>query len=225
MERLRERRLQWIGHVERIKYRLTVRKYRRQTKQTQRKRWIDSVNEDLTELGSSILKARNLLKDRQTWRSVIDQPHRQTLAGEWRKARKKKKLFRKQLIGFAVDQKGKISTERSFGTKRWIKFRVSQKLGLKIDMPKLWSQNFGVIYGKSLRVNFFKILDMRKVFLKFNSIFGRANICFGNKMEGLQHSQILEDRNLVLRSGFLMYLPATFLIGSRLRFLGQISVH
>jgi hypothetical protein len=87
VERIRKRRLQWLGHVERMNCdRLPVRALHtriegNRSRGRQRKRWIDNVKEDLEEKGINMQDASTLWKDRQKWTTLI-QPHRQQPDGD-----------------------------------------------------------------------------------------------------------------------------------------------
>jgi len=54
-------------------------------------RWIDNVTADIKERGSCMQMAKELVHNREEWRSLTIQPRRRQPPGEWRTGEKKKK--------------------------------------------------------------------------------------------------------------------------------------
>jgi len=77
VQRLQRRRLTYLGHVARMntdRYpNLLLHGYGsgQRTRGRPKKKWVDNIKEDCTELGITINEAMKLTGDRTTWRSTI----------------------------------------------------------------------------------------------------------------------------------------------------------
>ena len=87
LDRIQEKRLQWFGHVERMKTdRLPVKALHtkiegKRSRGRQRKRLIDNVTADIKERGSCMQMPKELVHNREEWRSLTIQPPSSAASG------------------------------------------------------------------------------------------------------------------------------------------------
>ena len=80
-QRIQERQLKWFGHVSRMNQErmphlaLHTKVHGKRSQGRPRKRWIDTVADDLDQKGISMREVSTLAADRDNWRDVI-RPHR-----------------------------------------------------------------------------------------------------------------------------------------------------
>jgi hypothetical protein len=75
---IKSRRMRWAGHVARMGekrnlYRLLVGKPKgKRPLGTPRRRWIDNIKMELTEIGLSVVDSIGLAQDRYSWRALVN---------------------------------------------------------------------------------------------------------------------------------------------------------
>ena len=81
VHRIQERRLKWFGHVSRMSQdrlpyvALHTKIHGQRNRGRPRRRWIDTISEDLEQKGLSMKEVATLMPDRNAWREVT-RPHR-----------------------------------------------------------------------------------------------------------------------------------------------------